>query len=107
MTTGAERRKNILDEVERCVCQDRVKSYGDAEDNFTHIAQRWNLYLQHRFQNRPVHLQPYDIAAMMQDIKLARIASSPLHLDNWVDAAGYGVCGAGIIVKLNDEGNTP
>lgn len=101
--TGTARRKAVLEKVEACVCRDRQNSYGDAEDNFQHIASYWTDWLTQRKMLAPgVRVQSYDVAAMCQFIKLARAAVNPMHLDNWVDGAGYAVCGAGIV-----ESQTP
>lgn len=79
-------RKELLDAALRCVCGDR-ESYGTPEDNFGRIARLWEDYLQHP-------ILPYDVAAMMALLKIARIASGMPKADNWVDLAGYAACGA-------------
>lgn len=93
----SERRRAILERIASFVCKDRQNTYGDAEDNFRDIAERWTIYVRRRFGLPNFKLEPADIAAMMIDVKLARIAASPGHQDNWDDAGGYAVCGAGII----------
>lgn len=92
--TPSQRRKAILAQVEQCVCADRQNSYGDAEDNFENIAVFWNVYLQKKLD---VHIQAEDVAALMSLVKVARMIQSPVHMDNWIDLAGYATCGAGII----------
>lgn len=95
-------RKQALEEVGKCVLQDRNASYGSPEDNFFDIAARWNIYLKRRglLSNE---LTKGDVAAMMIDVKLARLGASPNKLDNWIDAAGYAVCGAEVITKKVEE----
>jgi len=88
--TPADFRRQALREVEACVCRDRQATYGDAEDNFAHIAQMWGAY-------KGVTFSAGDIAAMMILVKVARMRTSPKHYDNWIDAAGYAICGAGIV----------
>jgi hypothetical protein len=94
--TGADRRREILREVERCVCRDRQNTYGDAEDNFADIAALINVVLAPKLKEP---LAAHDVATISACIKLARIKSSPGHLDNWIDLAGYAVCGGGIIKR--------
>lgn len=88
-------RKETLDEALRCVCGDR-EAYGTPEDNFGRIARLWADYLGH-----PVC--PYDVAAMMALLKIARIASGQPKADNWVDLAGYAACGAELQAVENRE----
>lgn len=82
-------RQQILETIEAAICKDRQETYGTPEDNFKNIGQYWHLYLTQI--QRP--LESYDIAIMMLLLKVARIVKSPQHLDNWVDAAGYAICG--------------
>ncbi len=91
-TTGNERRAKLLEAVKGAVCRDRQNTYGDAEDNFAVIADLWTTY-------KGVPFTPEDVAVLMLLVKVARLKSSPGHLDNWVDAAGYAVCGGGIVSK--------
>lgn len=84
-----ERREAALAEIGQCVLQDRNASYGDPEDNFQDIADRWSVL----FRGRGVTFTPADVAAMMCDVKLARLRTSMGKADNWVDLAGYAVCG--------------
>lgn len=90
---GTERRRQVLREVEGCVCRDRQNTYGDAEDNFANIAAIWNVIFREHLEHP---LTASDVARAMVAVKLARTIQSPNHRDNWVDMAGYAVCGAGI-----------
>jgi hypothetical protein len=94
--TGTDLRREALREVESCVCRDRQNTYGDAEDNFAHIAAIANVVLGDKLT---APLTPLDVASFSACIKLARIRSSPLHEDNWRDLGGYAVCGQGIIKR--------
>lgn len=96
LTNGNTRREEIIKEVSNCVLRDRQSSYGDAEANFSQIATRWSLYLSTRMKQE-ILITPFDVAAMMCDLKLSRLGTSPEHLDNWIDLAGYAVCGGGIV----------
>jgi hypothetical protein len=90
MSVGIARRRKVLDQVAGCVLRDRASSYGDAEDNFADIAALASIVLARRLA---APLTAADVAAFCACIKLARIKASPEHLDNWVDLAGYAVCG--------------
>jgi hypothetical protein len=94
--TGTELRREMLRQVESCVCRDRQNTYGDAEDNFTNIAAIANVALQRKLA---APLEAEDVAIFSLCIKLARLIESPHHIDNWIDAGGYAVCGAGIMKR--------
>ena len=80
-------RKEILTEVEKCICSDRNVRYGEPEDNFTTIAKFWSIFLD-------IEIAAWQVAAMMMLMKNARIKSSNgMDKDSWVDSAGYSVCG--------------
>lgn len=80
-------RKALLTAAENIVCKDRETDYGSPENNFARIADFWTAYLGQV-------VKPHDVAAMMMLLKIARIASGQHKDDNWIDAAGYGACGA-------------
>lgn len=95
---GRARRQEVLDKVQDCVCKDRQNTYGDAEDNFSDIAAYMTLWLQQRgLLAQGKKLESFDVAQLSSFIKIARKAVNPRYLDNWVDDAGYNVCGAGIV----------
>jgi hypothetical protein len=50
----------------------------------------WNAYL-HGIKKK--NLDPWDVAAMMALLKIARISSGNAKDDNWIDLAGYAACG--------------
>jgi hypothetical protein len=60
----------------------RRKSYGDPAILMASIAARWSLTL-----GRPV--TPAQVALCLIDLKLARLAHDPGHVDSTVDLAGY------------------
>lgn len=93
--TGNERRSAVLDTIRGAVCRDRQNAYGDAEDNFRNIADYWNLWLKQR--GFTAVLTPLDVAMMSALLKTARASANLTYSDNWVDLAGYAVCGAGIV----------
>ena len=84
----------MIREVEAAVCKDRQNTYGDAEDNFRDIAAIANIL----FRAKLLYpLDALDVALFSCAIKMARLGTSPRHLDNLIDLAGYAVCGAGIV----------
>ena len=103
--TGNERRSKVLDTVRAAVCRDRQNSYGDAEDNFQNIADYWNLWLKQR--GFTAVLTSLDVAMMSALLKTARASANLTYSDNWVDLAGYAVCGAGIVAAGNESASTP
>lgn len=85
-------RSEILQAAERCVNGDRERDYSSPEQNFSRIAEFWNVYL-------GLHISMItakDVAAMLALLKIARIASGNAKDDNWVDLAGYAACGGEI-----------
>ncbi len=80
-------RKECLDAAAGCVLKDRQNQYGRPENNFERIAQMWNGYLGTN------SIKPWDVAAMMGMLKMARARFNPKYADNWVDLAGYAACG--------------
>lgn len=88
-------RQVLLETALKITSQDRNKQYGNPEDNFQNIANRWNLYLCQRFPGMKIPaLQPIDVAFMMIDMKMARLGPNPTHQDSLVDVAGYAACAA-------------
>ena len=64
------------------VLEERRDEYGDAADQFKAIAARWSITL-----DMPV--SPAQVALCMIDLKLARLAYDPRHVDSIVDVIGY------------------
>jgi hypothetical protein len=60
----------------------RRREYGEPIELFDHIAQRWSLTL-------GTKISPAQVALCLIDLKLARLARDPKHLDSVVDVAGY------------------
>ena len=104
MKTGTELRREALREVEACVCRDRQNTHGPAESNFASIAAFWTTYLRTRgLIAARTRIESFDVAEMSGLIKSARAAHNPHHRDNWIDRAGYAICGAGIIARAAEE----
>ena len=98
---GKEGRKRILDLAAACVLRDRNATHGEAEDNFATIAEYWTTHLHARgLLPTGVALAREDVAIMSAQIKIARLAQSFDHEDNWVDGAGYMACGGGCAAEV-------
>jgi hypothetical protein len=65
--------------------RDRRRAYGEPEDLFAHIAVRWSHVLGNEVSAAQVVL-------CLLDLKLARLAHDPAHLDSQLDLAGYAAC---------------
>ena len=63
----------------------RRSDYGEPEDLFENIAQRWSQVL-------GIRVTPAQVALCLMDLKMARLAHDPKHLDSLVDVLGYGAC---------------
>jgi hypothetical protein len=62
--------------------EDRRKRYGDPAPSMAAIAARWSITL-----GRSV--TPAQVVLCLIDLKLARLAHDPAHLDSVRDVAGY------------------
>lgn len=60
----------------------RRGTYGEPVDLFEQVAKRWSLTL-------GTKVSPAQVALCLIDLKLARLARDPKHLDSQVDVAGY------------------
>jgi hypothetical protein len=80
---------SVLDDAAKLVAGDRQSEYGTPGDSMRAIAEHWTSYLRARFGVSAPLLQPRDAAAMMLEVKIARIASGRLSRDSLVDVAGY------------------
>ena len=64
------------------VLEERRDDYGDPAEQFRAIADRWSITL-----GTPIY--PAQVALCMIDLKLARLAYDPGHVDSLVDVIGY------------------
>jgi hypothetical protein len=60
----------------------RRLEYGEPVDLFEQVAVRWSLTLGSK-------ISPAQVVLCLMDLKLARLACDPRHLDSQVDVAGY------------------
>ncbi len=61
----------------------RRREYGEPAALFEQVAKRWSLTLGTR-------VSPAQVVLCLLDLKLARLAHDPAHLDSQLDLAGYG-----------------
>jgi hypothetical protein len=64
------------------VVANRREIYGDPVTSMTAIARRWSITLDQT-------ITPELVALCLIDLKLARLAANPGHIDSMVDIAGY------------------
>lgn len=68
----------------------RRRNYGDPRDLFERVAVRWSQVL-------GVKVTPAQVAVLLIDLKVARLAGDPRHLDSVIDVAGYAACLAEVL----------
>lgn len=88
-------RNEVLDRAGRAVNGDRTHDYGGPESSFSKIAAYWQAYLDQiiKERNGDLCICGHDVALMLALLKIARLTTSPAHVDSWVDLAGYAACG--------------
>ncbi len=85
-------RTHVLETANNLITGNREQEYGSPRVNFEHIAQRWS-------QHVGVPLEGYQVALMMADLKIARMATTGLpHEDSLIDICGY----AALAAELSD-----
>jgi hypothetical protein len=77
----------LFKDAARTINGERQSMYGNPENSFDLIAQRWQQYLYCRFGFCGV-LRAHDVAFLMADFKMARQCVQDKR-DNLVDAGGY------------------
>jgi hypothetical protein len=87
-------RDAILDHAKRLINGPRANEYGDAELNFTHIAQGWQIIL-----GSHSHISAAQVALCLDWLKTCRLVNTPEHLDSYADKLGYTALAAEIATK--------
>lgn len=82
-----ERGKLLFDAAGKIINGERQTSYGNPEDSFAWIAQRWTQRIQGRY-GVTFDLDTDDVSFMMADLKMARECNQHKP-DNLIDATGY------------------
>ena len=86
-------RTHVLETANNLITGSRESDYGSPQLNFQNIAERWS-------QHAGVQLEGYQVALMMADLKIARMATTGLpHADSLVDICGY----AALAAELADD----
>lgn len=102
------RKRKLLEEASEAVAGDRQLNYGAPEQNFQRIAELWTTWFRITASRRGhlpsdhLGIEPWEVAALMVLMKLARLANTPTHHDSWVDIAGYAACGVDITEAKNE-----
>jgi hypothetical protein len=86
------RAEQLLEQAASVVAR-RRGTYGQPCNLFEHVARRWSLVL-------GVKVTPAQAMLCLIDLKIARLAHDPQHLDSITDIAGYAACLAEV---LSDE----
>jgi hypothetical protein len=83
------RAENLLEHAAAVISRRRC-SYGDPANLFERVAARWS-------QTLGVKVTPPQVAILLIDLKIARLAGDPKHLDSVIDVAGYAACLAEVL----------
>lgn len=76
-------RTHILEAADSLINGPRQEQYGSPAVNFLNIAERWSQIL-------GMNVEAWQVALMMADLKIARMATTGKpHLDSLIDAAAY------------------
>ena len=84
-------KKPMLHQAQELVQGARQSDYGDKLQNFTQIAMLFQGTLAQKLQPN-ARITPEDVAILMMQVKIARLAKSPDHFDSIMDVAGYAAC---------------
>lgn len=82
---------SLLKQAEAIIHGARQEEYGDKLQNFTQIAMLFQGTLATKLLP-DARITPEDVALLMIQVKIARLAKSPDHLDSILDVAGYAGC---------------
>jgi hypothetical protein len=89
---------SLLERADLTINGQRQQDYGDKLTNFTQIAMLMTGTLVRKLAPTQV-ITAEDVALLMMQVKIARLAHMPMHKDSILDIAGY----AGCMDKLQDE----
>jgi|13_taG_2_1085334.scaffolds.fasta_scaffold139783_2 hypothetical protein len=90
-------RTHILETANNLITGNREQDYGRPKLNFQNIADRWSQHL-------GIDIEAYQVALMMADLKIARMATTGRpHEDSLIDIAGYVALAAELSGEQNDK----
>ena len=72
------------------IVRDRRRTYGQLRDLLERVAVRWSQVL-------GMEVTPAQVIVCLVDLKVARLAHDPWHLDSITDLAGYAGCLAEVL----------
>lgn len=81
----------LLADAEATIRGPRERDYGNKIQNFSQIAMLFQGVLATKLQPGSA-ITPEDVALLMIQVKVARLAKSPDHRDSILDVAGYAGC---------------
>ena len=81
----------MLHRAEALINGERQQDYGDKLQNFSQIAMLFQGVLATKLRPGSA-ITPEDVALLMMQVKIARLAKSPDHSDSVLDIAGYAGC---------------
>jgi len=84
-------KKGLLQKAHETITGQRQQDYGDKLQNFSQIAMLFQGVLATKLQSS-AKITPEDVALLMMQVKIARLAKSPNHKDSILDVAGYAGC---------------
>lgn len=91
VTKKSEEKITLLHEAAKLIAGNRQDDYGDKLQNFSQIAMLFQGVLAAKLQSDSA-ITPEDVALLMIQVKIARLAKSPDHRDSILDVAGYAGC---------------
>jgi hypothetical protein len=74
----------------------RNHTHGDSKDNMRRTAMLLSAYLE-----TPIH--DYQVAIIMQLVKISRTQESPYLLDHWLDLLGYPFCKGRVLGQVEND----
>lgn len=86
-----EAKKGMLQRAHETINGPRQQDYGDKLQNFSQIAMLFQGTLATKLLPS-AQITPEDVALLMMQVKIARLAKSPDHKDSILDVAGYAGC---------------
>lgn len=80
-------RTTVLETANSLITGDREEAYGSPQVNFGNIADRWSQIL-------GMQIDSWQVALLMADLKIARMATGRPHADSFTDICGYAALAA-------------
>ena len=92
----------ILDQAKALTTGDRMKAYGNVDENFKRTADLWNAYFQGRdMSKQPIEL--FEVGIFNQLQKISRLAHDPTNPDSHVDNVRFGGIAGELALKVESK----